>query len=217
MKAFLFPLYRKLVCNMKDTVTKDICEIEDCTKPKRRNKTPYCPMHAGRFYRHGDPTISKLNNTHRGHKGCIIEGCPNKHCSKGLCKKHYHEKYTTSEEGKTREKKSQHKYNQTLKGKIANRLKRQRRRHLEKSHVKLTTSDILQIYETFEHKCFNCGDIKDLTLDHHIALNNGGKLSLQNTVLLCRLCNGRKADLSPNDFYSKNQLLKLNQVLRLPN
>lgn len=36
------------------------CKVEQCNKPRRRYG--FCPTHASRFYRHGDPLIAKLNH-----------------------------------------------------------------------------------------------------------------------------------------------------------
>lgn len=190
--------------------THEECIVEGCGKKHRRNG--FCNTHSSRVRRHNDPNISKNPNTHRGHEGCIKDDCNNKHFAKGLCKKHHYKDYITTPEGRANTKKARRKYSQTLKGKIVNRLKRQRRRHLEKDHVKLTLEEVLYIYKIFKHKCFNCDSPDDLTLDHHVPLIKGGILELSNTVLLCRSCNGLKADISPQKFYSKYKLSKLHEI-----
>lgn len=184
-----------------------ICEIEDCNKPKRRKKAPYCSMHYGRLGRHGDPLISKLNNTHRGHVGCSIKCCKNEHYSKGLCHLHYGHKYQKDTPNyKESLKKAQKKYNKTPKGLAASALKVHRRRAKDKSDVKLKAQDVINIRESFNHQCFNCGQTKDLQLDHHIPQWCGGKLEVGNVVILCIICNGTKSGQLPENFYNKDQL-----------
>jgi len=43
-------------------------------------------------------------------------------------------------------------------------------------------------------KCAQCGSGADLTLDHKVALINGGDNALSNLQILCRTCNGKKGD-----------------------
>jgi len=43
-------------------------------------------------------------------------------------------------------------------------------------------------------KCLCCGSIDDLTVDHIVAINKGGKNTLGNLQSLCRICNSRKSD-----------------------
>ena len=164
------------------------CKIEECNKPYRRKSIGLCGMHETRLRRHGDINKVKLNVTHRGQENCSQDGCQEKHYSKGLCKRHYENHHRSYGLGRENFKKGCKKYNQSYKGRIVNRLKRQRRRHLEVNEMQLTSQDLNIIYNQFNHKCFNCGQDNDLTLDHHIPLIKGGFLTLQNTVLLCRKC-----------------------------
>lgn len=51
------------------------------------------------------------------------------------------------------------------------------------------------------------------TTNHHIPLSKGGRLTLDNTVLLCKVCNGRKTYLDPEEFYSTEELGRLKEVI----
>lgn len=141
-------------------------------------------MHSKRVDRHGDP--EKLN---------------------------YFWAAKSDEERKARLKISQRAYDQTPKGRAASILKRHRRRHKEGGQVKLTVDDVLAIKTKFNFQCFKCKSKDDLTLDHHIPLTSGGKLTIDNVVLLCRKCNGLKADQLPEQFYSLEECYKLKELL----
>lgn len=180
------------------------CSVEGCGEKHRRNG--YCNTHSSRVRRHDDPLKVKLEMTHRGHIGCTAEGCNRDHYAKGLCKSHSYKMYSKTPKGYQITKAARKKYDQTEKGKIANILKRQRRRALSKDHVQLTAKDVLDIRKSFNHQCFKCGCTHDLQLDHHIPLNKGGKLTKDNTVILCLECNGTKSDLLPKDYYTEEEL-----------
>lgn len=73
--------------------------------------------------------------------------------------------------------------------------------------------DLLEIYE---HSCANCNETKTkLEIDHFfIPKSYGGNLMMKhrkgywvsNGILLCRRCNGKKADRSIDDFFEKEVL-----------
>jgi hypothetical protein len=89
-----------------------------------------------------------------------------------------------------------------------------------------------QFFDLFDDRCFCCGkraiwsmcDESDelnggewlqnqLVMDHHIPFEKGGRLVSGNIVSLCKLCNGAKAELSPEDFYTQKELDRLNPYL----
>ena len=49
--------------------------------------------------------------------------------------------------------------------------------------------------------------------DHHIPMILGGHLVPGNLVALCRSCNNKKHDHSPEEFYSPEELDKLKPIL----
>lgn len=73
-----------------------------------------------------------------------------------------------------------------------------------------TKEDKNVIFEKFNHKCFNCGSTKKLTIDHHFPLDKGFGLKnidgTYNAVLLCSSCNMKKSNKNPDKFYTKEQL-----------
>lgn len=81
----------------------------------------------------------------------------------------------------------------------------------------MTVEDVLAIKTQFNFVCFKCKTFEQPTLDHHISLASGGKLTHGNVVLLCRKCNGIKADRDPSEFYSEQELSDLRQILQNQN
>ncbi|MFN9915054.1 MAG: HNH endonuclease, partial [Pirellulaceae bacterium] len=78
----------------------------------------------------------------------------------------------------------------------------------------------LNFFSLFDNKCFKCKKLaawdiypesdemmggllrqKQLLIDHHVALENGGRYQPGNLVSLCQRCNGRKHTMHPEDFY----------------
>lgn len=133
----------------------------------------------------------------------------------GHTEKHYPWAAKSQEERRARIKIAQRAYDQSPKGKAAAVLKRHRRNAQEQ--VTLTVEDVLRIKTQFAFKCFKCKVSDQPTLDHHIPLASGGKLSHGNVVLLCRKCNGLKADLPPEQFYSEQELNDLRPILQNQN
>ncbi|QQS36144.1 MAG: HNH endonuclease [Ignavibacteriales bacterium] len=80
-----------------------------------------------------------------------------------------------------------------------------------------------KFFALFNHRCFKCG-IKEkpfpetgnppiLCIDHHIPMVLGGHLIAGNLVALCRSCNNKKKDKSPEEFYTQKELDKLKPIL----
>src|SRR3972149_602298 len=80
-----------------------------------------------------------------------------------------------------------------------------------------------KFFALFDHRCFKCG-IKEksyseigqppvLCIDHHIPMILGGHLVPGNLVALCRICNNKKLDLPPEEFYTPDRLNKLKSLL----
>lgn len=157
---------------------------------------------------------------------CCVEGCKQKHRRNGFCNthskrierhgdlgRHYPWACHSDEERRERLKQRQRRYDKSPKGKAASILKRHRRRHREGDKIALTVDDVLAIKTKFDFQCFKCRSKIDLTLDHHVPLAKGGKFIIENVVLLCRTCNGLKADALPDEFYSVEELSVLRNLL----
>lgn len=51
-----------------------------------------------------------------------------------------------------------------------------------------------EIYDRDNWKCIECGNDKDLTLDHVIPFSRGGKTEKDNLRTLCQSCNSKKGN-----------------------
>lgn len=68
--------------------------------------------------------------------------------------------------------------------------------------------------KNFDNMCFKCKSSRQLCIDHNYPLSLGYGLKLSNAVLLCRSCNASKGNRMPQDFYTKEELFKLNKILK---
>ena len=196
---------------------KVLCSVEGCTEFTKCKG--YCNTHYAYFFRMGYP-VSK-NKKHDSI--CGVDGCDEKHRRNGFCVTHSARLfrhgdadykidtriYFTEEDVAAAIKRSKDKYSKSEKGMMAARLGNQRRRQRSADHVELTVREAKQVFEQFNHECFNCGSTKSLCLDHHISLSKGGSLELGNTTILCNSCNAGKWNKDPEDFYNKEQLATL--------
>lgn len=76
-----------------------------------------------------------------------------------------------------------------------------------------TVQDERYTLDLFSHKCFNCGKIDGLCVDHVYPLSRGFALTRQNACILCNSCNNSKHNKWPENFYSLARLVKLFQLL----
>jgi len=107
-------------------------------------------------------------------------------------------------------------------------IKRQRNKEKQEFFKRFRLRAIEDIYKNkffalFDHRCFKCG-IKEkayseigqppaLCIDHHIPMILGGHSVTGNLVALCRICNNKKRDLPPEEFYTSEELNKLKPIL----
>lgn len=80
-----------------------------------------------------------------------------------------------------------------------------------------------RFFEHFGNRCFKCGKpekVKQeigapphLCMDHHLPMALGGNLTPGNLVSLCRKCNEQKLDKHPADFYTQEELARLQPLL----
>lgn len=85
---------------------------------------------------------------------------------------------------------------------------------IRKTDMKETISkrDKRAIIAKFKNKCFKCGATDGLTFDHHFPFSHGGRLTDENTVVLCKSCNSSKNAKMPTKFYTKEELNKLKKM-----
>lgn len=67
--------------------------------------------------------------------------------------------------------------------------------------------------KAFEHKCYNCGAVTELCIDHHRPLIKKFALALDNAVVLCSLCNSKKGQKDPEEFYGTERCAELDKKL----
>lgn len=111
-----------------------------------------------------------------------------------------------------------HKYHSTESGravrKLHKKISRKRRRDMERGiDVLLTSHELSEIYRRFNNQCFNCRATERLEIDHHKPLSLGHGLTIHNAVLLCGTCNNAKSNKLPEQFYTTEQLLRLEQLM----
>lgn len=80
-----------------------------------------------------------------------------------------------------------------------------------------------RFFEHFGNCCFKCGKPEkpkqeigaspNLCMDHYIPMALGGHLTPGNLVSLCRQCNELKLDKAPSEFYSLEELTRLQPLL----
>ena len=67
-------------------------------------------------------------------------------------------------------------------------------------------------FEKYNNKCFKCGSITDLAIDHILPLSWFWAKSLKNIIPLCKSCNSSKGAKWPNEYYNEEELQKLSEV-----
>jgi 5-methylcytosine-specific restriction endonuclease McrA len=84
-----------------------------------------------------------------------------------------------------------------------------RRYRARKSGATTENVDAEAIYELYNHTCIYCGSKTDLTLDHVVPLNGGGKHCEDNLVVACRSCNSSKKDTPLEEWAQRRPDLRL--------
>lgn len=54
------------------------------------------------------------------------------------------------------------------------------------------------LLKKFNYACVNCGSTKHICIDHIIPLSRGGSNTINNVQPLCRSCNSRKSNATPD-------------------
>lgn len=83
-------------------------------------------------------------------------------------------------------------------------------RHLKRANCgKMTSEQIQELLEWQNYRCMYCGtDISnDSTIDHHIAVSQGGSNDITNLVMACRSCNSSKGNKNPFQWYKMREYL----------
>jgi len=77
-----------------------------------------------------------------------------------------------------------------------------------KLNEKFSKADERIARDSFNGKCYVCGSIKSLAIDHHVPL------TLANAVLLYRSCNSKKGKKLPQQFYMLERLVGLALIFK---
>lgn len=93
----------------------------------------------------------------------------------------------------------------------------------ETKRKKLTKEERLDIYNKYNGRCGYCGekiDIKDMQVDHIVALRVGGTDTLDNMICSCRSCNHYKSTYTLEIFEKQlkeipNRLLRDSSIFRI--
>lgn len=80
-----------------------------------------------------------------------------------------------------------------------------------------------RFFDHFGNRCFKCGKPEklkqgigappNLCIDHHMPMALGGHLVPGNLVALCRECNNLKCDKAPGEFYTGQELARLQPLI----
>ena len=128
-------------------------------------------------------------------------------------KEYYNKKRKLSyKENKAKELLTNSIYKKKNKEKI-NEINRIRRAKESGVNEHFTKEDRQYTLDLFDNTCYNCGAIDNICVDHHYPLCKGNALTRKNAVVLCISCNSSKQDKLPEDFYTKEQLIILNEKL----
>ena len=186
-----------------------ICLSEDCDLPavnqgkKRKDNvnTEYCQKHYYRLKRNGSLEIKRLPPNRD--RGCSVEGCTNKHGSRGFCYSHY--KARADRETKC-----------VLNG--CNRNIESRKTGLCSTHQDLLRNGadldtMIEVYKKFDGKCEICGttDPKGYYGKFHTDHDHvTGKVR----GLLCDQCNKGLGHFKDNIGYLESAVRYLNEAIQ---
>lgn len=130
----------------------------------------------------------------------------NRECELKRSKEYYNE----NKDARTKSIKQWRKNNPERVRAIA-RKRRARKLALNESY---TNIDEQYTLELFKYTCAHCGSTKNLTIDHHYPLIKGYPLTKKNAVVLCNICNSSKGTKLPEEFYTKEKLSEISELLK---
>lgn len=93
----------------------------------------------------------------------------------------------------------------------------------ETKRKKLTKEERIEIYNRFDGRCGYCGEkinIKNMQVDHIVALRVGGTDTLDNMICACRSCNHYKSTYTLEVFEKQlqeipNRLIRDSAIFRI--
>jgi 5-methylcytosine-specific restriction endonuclease McrA len=100
--------------------------------------------------------------------------------------------------------------------KLSHRIRRARRRSLERSVASsFTVEDWTRCKESFDNKCAYCNKEGELQQEHFISLTRGGEYTINNIIPACKSCNCSKCNRDffewypAQEFYDKKREQKI--------
>jgi hypothetical protein len=92
--------------------------------------------------------------------------------------------------------------------------KRRRERVLAVSE-KYTLKDRKITLSVFGDRCFRCGCVDRIHIDHFRPLIKGNALSITNAIPLCHSCNSSKGIKDPEDFFTEEQIVEIFRLFKM--
>lgn len=71
-----------------------------------------------------------------------------------------------------------------------------------------------KLFSLFDNRCFRCGAMQRLELDHHFPQYLGGRLVPGNITILCANCNSIKRNKRPSEFYTVDEIERIQPLLK---
>jgi hypothetical protein len=90
-------------------------------------------------------------------------------------------------------------------GRLIRRQSERKREAIKKQnhHVPYTPEQQQLLFDAFNSCCAYCGSGESLTIDHFIAIVNGGPDTLGNLLPACRSCNSSKQNKEPKEWFQR--------------
>ena len=172
-------------------------------------------IHCKRYYENNKEKILKRHREtnheqYIKHKENRLASVKNRYQRKKEEIKEYIKSWQEQNKDKTKEYRRNWKSNNKPVVREGVRKRRAKRKRVNENYTK---EDEQYTRELFDHKCANCGSTEGLCIDHHNPLSKGFSLNRKNAVLLCNSCNCSKSNKSPEDFYSEDLLLFIEEKL----
>ena len=70
----------------------------------------------------------------------------------------------------------------------------------------------LYVFQLFNHQCIRCESDEHLEIDHFKPLSRGFAISIQNAIVLCRTCNRQKYNKMPEDFFTSEEMDRIDAI-----
>lgn len=147
-----------------------VCGVDDCDRKPHANG--FCNMHARRWQMYGDPTFRVIYP-----KVCMVDNCTDVVIALGMCSRHYRRA----------------KYKENPRKEIL-KVEKRRAKRANAPRVDYLPEHVAARFAYFGDKCWMCGSMERLTIDHVKPLNAGGPDMPSNLRPACRPCNSRKRD-----------------------